>query len=91
MAASQKKAPAKSRTPRKKSPVSKAVNKEVKEPKTAEPEAEEVLVRPLDPRAFQFVMQIIDQANIKGSDASNIVNLRMELARVANAKPAPRQ
>lgn len=48
----------------------------------------EPAVRPLDPKAFQLVMSIIDNAQIRGADANNILQLRMELARVANVRQA---
>lgn len=82
--------PSTRKTPTKK-PVADAVEKELKtdkpEANAKEPGKEPAeLVQALDPKAFQMVMQIIDRADIKGSDAGAIINLRRELVRVANVK-----
>ena len=60
-----------------------------KEPaKTPEPAQEQLatMVEPLAPQAFQLVVNIIDSAPMKGSDAQIIIQLKMELARVAGVQ-----
>ena len=44
----------------------------------------QVMVEPLSKDALRVTLQIIDNADVKGSDAGNIVLLKQELARVAN-------
>ena len=52
--------------------------------KTAPAAKEEVkLVAPLDQGAFKSLLQIIDNSDIKGGDAQNILKIKAELARVA--------
>jgi len=40
-------------------------------------------VEPLDKEAFRTVIQIIDRAEFKGSEAGNVIMLKKELARAA--------
>ena len=49
----------------------------------------QVMVEPLSKDALRVTLQIIDNADVKGSDAGNIVLLKQELARVANVQSRP--
>ena len=44
------------------------------------------LVRPLAPNALKLVLDIIDNAPMKGSDAQLIIGLKIELGRVAGVQ-----
>ncbi len=46
------------------------------------------LVRPLAPNALKLVMDIIDNAPMKGSEAQLVIGLKIELGRVAGVKPS---
>lgn len=47
-----------------------------------------VLVAQLSQNAFQLIMQIIDNANFKGSEAGQVLAVKLELARVAGLRTA---
>ena len=53
--------------------------------KTPEPQLA-TLVEPLAPQALKLVLSIIDVAPMKGSDAQMVIQLKMELARVAGVQ-----
>ncbi len=44
------------------------------------------LVVPLDPKAFQYAIKLIDSAPTVGADAGNVIMLKRELARAAGLK-----
>ena len=44
------------------------------------------LVKPLAPNALKLVLNIIDSAPMKGSDAQLIIGLKIELGRVAGVQ-----
>lgn len=44
------------------------------------------LVEPLGQNAFQLILQIIDNADFKGREASQVLAVKMELIRVAGLK-----
>jgi hypothetical protein len=81
---SQKKTPAKrsARKPRAKKPAPK-VDADAKK---AEDNKRPEMVAPLNREAFQMVMSIIQNANIKGADVENVIQLKMELMRVAGVR-----
>jgi len=63
-------------------------------PSTAKPDLVDVptgptLVAPLKADMLRMVMSIIDNANVKGSDAGSILILKQELARVAGVQTQP--
>ncbi len=45
------------------------------------------LVTPLDKNALQTVLNMIDNSDVKGADAQNILLLKQELIRAAGLKP----
>ncbi len=46
------------------------------------------LVKPLAPNALKLVLDIIDNAPMKGSEAQLVIGLKIELGRVAGVKPS---
>jgi len=44
------------------------------------------MVAPLDKNVFQLVMQIIDNADFKGSQINRVLAVKLELARVAGLR-----
>lgn len=51
------------------------------------PEAPSVeMVEPLNQNAFQLIMQIIDNADFKGREVSQVLAVKLELARVAGLR-----
>jgi len=69
------KVPAKSKTPA------------VEPANTPEPNQELAkLVEPLAPNALKLALDIIDNATIKGADAQLVIQLKLELARVAGVQ-----
>lgn len=78
----------KTTTRRRKVPEKKVTAEAVGEAINEEAQGEPIkLVEPLDPQAFQMVMQVIDKADFKGSDMGNVLLLRRELARVSGITP----
>ncbi len=52
---------------------------------TPEPQLS-TLVEPLAPQALKLALNIIDNADIKGKDANLVIQLKLELARVAGVR-----
>lgn len=77
MAGNTKKTPAKKAVTPKKSPVPEAVQKAM-----AGEDAPK-MVQAMHPDAFRLAVEIVNRADIKGSDAETIMLLKRELARVA--------
>ena len=75
-----KNTPAKKKPAVKKSAVKKAP---VQEPAAQAQPEQANLVAPLDQKAFQFAISIIDLAPMTGADAGNVILLKQELARAA--------
>lgn len=53
----------------------------------AQEQQEPAMVQAMQPQAFQMVMEIIDNATVKGSEAGNVILLKNELCRVAGMQP----